>query len=311
MFSNSLSGMLKRPLVKSHGLSLILSVIAGSLFSAPTTVRAGGGAEFGIDYYIAPPLVQGSYISDFLETFNGPLGEEACLGTYASSGITVTISNSCSVLDGSDDGGDGQFGGATASNAVPTAGGSATNFGSTPWWGDFIRFDIDADMCYLGFWWSAGSISNVVDFYQGDDLVLTLSTDDIMSVLDPTTEANIQSVGGTSYPKVAWNGHPRGHVDSAPADGLPDGSSTLNANEPYVFMHVFAQGGLTFNRMEFSTSGNGFEFDNLVVSDECQTPSSDLVRIGSVAGRSPSGGSSGYSGYLEHVQQVTELPNTR
>lgn len=292
-------------------LSLMMAVIAGSSIAVPTTVRAGGGAEFGVDYYIAPPLVQGSYVSDFLETFNGPLGDGACMGTYASGGITVTITQSCNVLDGSDDGGDGQFGGATATSATPTAGGTATNFGSTPWWGDFIRFDINDDMCYLGFWWSAGSISNVVDFYDGDTLVLTLSTDEIMSVLDPSVVPTIQSVGGTSYPKTAWNGHPRGHVDSSPVDGLPDGSSTLNPNEPYVFMHVFAQGGLTFNRMEFSTSGNGFEFDNLVVSDECQVPSNDLVRIGSVSGNQPSGPSSDYSGYLEHLQQVSELPNTR
>jgi hypothetical protein len=78
-------------------------------------------------------------------------------------------------------------------------------------------------------------------------------------------------------------------------------------------MHVFAQGGLTFNRMEFSTTGNGFEIDNLVISDECQLPTSDLVRIGSVSGNNPNSGgpSSDYSGYLEHLQQVTELPNTR
>lgn len=300
--------MLKRHPVKPHLLSLVLAVTAVSSVSAPTTVRAGGSAEFGVDYYIAPPLVQGSYVSDFLEDFNGGTqGAGECLGPRTSGGITVTISNTCDRL-----GGMVLWGGATTTTATPTAGGTETNFGSTsnPYTGP-IRFDIDADMCYLGFWWSAGSIGNVVDFYDGDTLVLTLSTNEIMSVLDPSIDPNLLSLGATSYPKTAWNGLPRLHTDTSPADGLPDGSP--NPNEPFVYMHVFAQGGLTFNRMEFSTTGNGFEFDNLVISDECQLPTSDLVRIGSVSGNNPNSGgpSSDYSGYLEHLQQVTELPNTR
>ncbi|MEN9802826.1 MAG: hypothetical protein RLZ37_1951 [Actinomycetota bacterium] len=299
--------MSKRFSFKRHLSSLVLAVTAVSSVSVPTTVRAGGSAEFGVDYYIAPPLVQGSYVVDFLETFNGGSeGPGECLGSYTSGGITVTISNTCTRL-----GGMVLFGGATTTSATPTAGGTETNFGSTsnPYTGP-IRFDIDADMCYLGFWWSAGSIGNVVDFYDGDTLVLTLSSNEIMGVLDPSIEPNLQSLGLTSYPKTAWIGLPRLHTDTN-ADGLPDGPQP--PNEPFVYMHVFAQGGLTFDRMEFSTTGNGFEFDNLVISDECQAPTDDLVRIGSVAGSNPnpSGPSSDYSGYLEHLQQVTELPNTR
>ena len=51
--------------------------------------------------------------------------------------------------------------------------------------------------------------------------------------------------------------------------------------EPFVYIHIFTSGGLTFDSVVLSGT-DGFEFDNVVVSTQTQTPIDSLVRIGSI-----------------------------
>ena len=180
----------------------------------------------------------------------------------------------------------GDYGGATvgATNSTPTVGGGASGkYASTDSRAMTITFN--ADQRYLGLWWSAGSAGNTITFYDGDTEVLQLGTAELRAVLgtEPTdggsdwkTTGNLTSVGVSSYLKHHFFGNPRGYTSTDPGT-----HSSLVRWEPFVYIHIFTSGGLTFDSVVLSGT-DGFEFDNVVVSTQTQTPIDSLVRIGSI-----------------------------
>ena len=215
--------------------------------------------------YIDRPYVQSSYIAEDFPSLsltdnynsNSP-DNSACpvsgfnVGTYSGGDCKILFGNHSGTY---------QFGGAVTESSTPTTGGtqstSAGIFDST---GTDITFASSKN--YVGFWWSAGSTLNSVKFYQGTALVLTLAIDDVCSavksasgcVKGSTDTHTVSALDGSTYPRINYFGHPKS-------------TSTLDPNEPFTYVHVFAQNGITFTKMNISTSGNGFEFDNLTVAN--------------------------------------------
>jgi uncharacterized repeat protein (TIGR02543 family) len=154
------------------------------------------------------------------------------------------------------------------------------------------------DSRYLGFWWPSGSPENTLKFYNGSTLLLTVTTSDIISLLGTAPANNtawqsqqdvnnpahvITSIDGIKHLKAWYFGNPRGYtsippLDWAEAGSRPVGISSWSSSQPFVYVHMFADGNLTFNAVELS--GQGFEFDNLAVSTTAQTPNQRLVRVG-------------------------------
>lgn len=309
----------------------VLFLVVPALVAAGALVGGGGAtagtAVFGVDYFISPPLVQGSYVTGPSETFDG-FGDAPCPATIASGLIGVT--GACKTLTQKD------FGGAKplASDSTPTVGEPGSDFASTDS-GGTITFSMPETQRYLGFWWSAGSIGNTVKFYSGETEVLSLSTDDLTGLLGtmPADEAgygttgSITSLDGNStYVKHHYFGNPRG-VSGAGSPPVMTGAlwaaNTTNCqpsdcgvitSQPFVYLHVFGQGGLYFDRVTFS--GPGFEFDNFVVSPLSQTPQGSLVPIGSLEGTPPpdfrpDGQAPEFDGpSLAHYQGQSDLPDT-
>lgn len=241
--------------------------------SAPATT-------YGVSYYISPPLVQNSYVTTgaSTETFNSGTSGASCAGATAVGTLTGTCSFSNNFL----------YGGATTLTSTATFGGSSSIYATGGGGSPSMTFQFTGARRYLGFWWSAGSASNTVKFFSGADLVLSLTTADLMTILGaaPTSNANfgttgsVTAVDGAQYTKHHYFGHPRGHTQASPTV-----RSSVTPNEPFTYLHVFTTGGLTFDSVELS--GGGFEFDNLVVSDTAQTPPSNLVQVGNITGAVP------------------------
>ena len=264
--------------------SVVLPILIFS--SAPATATP----TFGVDYYVSPPLVQGTYVTTGLTqiTFDTATINQPCPAnlTPGGSSVTVTVSGICNVQAG------GAYGGATRSDGTAGIGGTRSNYANvgSGTIGDVANngatFSFSEPQVYLGVWWSAGSAQNRIRFYDGSNEVLELTTTDLFSSFgsaptgDPlNTTSVLTAVNGSSYPKHQYFGHPFGHNANPPIN-----RSSVTPGEPFVFLHVFGSGGLKFDSVKLD--GGGFEFDNLVVSTSSQTVAntSPLVRIGGIAG---------------------------
>ena len=256
---------------------LVAAVLTASVPAVLGTESSVAATPYGVSYYISPPLVQNSYVTTgaVLESFDSGTSGTPCTGTVP---IGV-ISGSCTFSNGF------QYGGATTRSSSPVAGGTPTIYATGGGGSPTITFAFNGARRYLGFWWSAGSPTNTVKFFNGADEVLSLTTADLITLLGSSSgtfgsTGSVTAVNGTTYLKHQYFGHPRGHTQASPT-----ARSSVTSNEPFTYLHVFASGGLTFDSVTFS--GAGFEFDNLVVSDVAQTPAADLVTVGSITGTMP------------------------
>jgi hypothetical protein len=124
-------------------------------------------------------------------------------------------------------------------------------------------------------------------FFDGATQVLQLGTSDLRTLLgaEPVSGAtgatwqntgSLTSVGGSTYFKHNFFGNPRGYSSTTPTT-----HSSIVRWEPFVYIHIFTSGGLTFDSVVLSGT-DGFEFDNVVASTQAQVPDNSLVRIGSI-----------------------------
>jgi uncharacterized repeat protein (TIGR02543 family) len=275
---------LARPLSYFGLVVALVSVIGISASSTPVAVAAS--SQSAVSVYLDAPFIQGSYVTQGVlsESFDFFSTNAACPSTI---GVGERSGGRCQVEGATD------YGGATAgpTDDTPTVGGSGSNYASTNDDGLVITFA--TDQRYLGFWWSAGSNGNLVKFYKGSTVLLTLTSNDIIELLGtpPTNDqdwvnrndddvenviTSIRTPTSDKYRKMWYFGNPRGY-----SSVNPTARSTLQSSEPFVYLHMFATGDLTFDKVELS--GGGFEFDNLVVSSTVQTPDPRLVLVRTIA----------------------------
>jgi uncharacterized repeat protein (TIGR02543 family) len=268
-------------------LAILLTVgfISASGNQAPIA-HASGSNSLGV--YIDSPFVQGSYVAAAggegvaSMNFNGTTGAGRC-GDDAPVGISIT--GTCTIFSVQGHGGAS----ALANNATPTTSTPTTtipgsNFPSTTHSTNPVIINLTQESRYLGLWWSAGSVGNEMRFYKDNTLLLTVNADTITTLLgtvadssDWTTKYNagevVTSLDNTTNRKVFYFGNPRTFRSTTPTSA----SGVDTPSQPFVYIHFFANGSLTFNKVELS--GSGFEFDNLAVSTAAQTPLDRLVQV--------------------------------
>lgn len=218
-------------------------------------------------YYDAP-FVQGSYTTSsggVQETF-----DSATTGATCPSSLTIgTMAGACRVDPV------GPYGGAaTPAGSTVAVGGSGSNYATTVSGGS-MTLTLSTPAKYFGLWWSAGSPSNTVQFYNGNELLITLTTQTIMSQFGTAPSPwpgnnTFTAIDSTTYNKGWYFGNPRGYSSTSPSS-----ASTTTSGEPFVYLHLFANGNLSFDKVVLS--GNGFEFDNLAVATTPQTVNPRLV----------------------------------
>ena len=282
---------------------IAISVLLGSVRSIESTQPdiAHAAAGDGITAYISPPFVQGppSSTNATIQDFNGA---NFCSSLGASN--VGTFSGNCTTVTSSV--GDFIFGGANTTSDQPTVGGTASQFVAA--WGSQVltlSFDANNEARYLGFWWSAGSAGNQVKMYSkvggNDVLTATFTTDALNTLLNTSggVPANsvlppdpypgtsfVTAINGAQYNKGYYFGRPKDHTTLTPT-ALPLGYTNANVNQniySHAYLNVYASGSMSFSKVEFI--GGGFELDNVAVSNQLRTPSSELVLLQSVLGKS-------------------------
>jgi len=248
------------PIPANSVKSIALQTEGSGTCSVPSNIRA-------INLYVDAPYVQGSYIPELypsaslVDTFDSATPNTQC----PSSGVIGTYSGgSCFILAG---GGTYQYGGALTSSSTPTRGGPGSNQtvsagigGGTP--AETISFASKKN--YLGFWWSAGSPGNLVEFYRGSTLVASFNSADVSAAIPNNSTLLTALDGTTTYTKSNYYGHPL--------------NSSFDPTEAFIFFHCFAVNGFNFDSVKLKSSG--FEFDNLTVANlggSQLTPKNSLV----------------------------------
>ena len=277
-------------------VALVGAVFFPSVMSSTPQQAYASVNPNSVAVYLDAPFVQGSYVTGAGTTsadFNlagTDCNDQAPTGTQ--------IFDNCKIFDVENHGGAS----VGPSDSDPSIGGSGSRFPST-WGGTNVLRITMAESKYIGLWWSAGDNRNIIRFYRDNKLLLEMGTGDILALLGPVPSSGTNSwvarnndnaanvvtpIGPLSdtvkpHRKVWYFGNPRGYVSGAaqapPADG-PTAESTINASEPFVYLHFFANGTLAFD--EVRLAGGGFEFDNLVISTVQQTPASRLVLLDTI-----------------------------
>ncbi len=111
------------------------------------------------------------------------------------------------------------------------------------------------DSAYFGMWWSAGDARNVLNFYNGDDLVSRFTTSSLMEPLP-----------------AAYDGNPL--------------NRQVNSSEPYAFINFFGDEKTSWDRIVFSNDGSsGFESDNYTTRVAAWDPAVDGAISGVVVAK--------------------------
>jgi len=272
-------------------ISLVSFIAISSLYVYPAQATLGViSSSDAIGVYMDQPYVQGSYLANnypsmtVTDTYSATTSGDPC-PTIGNVGTYSYASGQCKIIKRIHSGSNYIFGGALTTSSETTTGTSpgitASSQSDSPAIydsaGTTITFEEDKN--YVGLWWSAGSLTNTIKFYQNTALILTLSVDDVCSRVKgsgscakPTDTATLTALDNTTtYIKSNYFGHPYS-------------TSTMASGEPFVYVHVFTQNSIKFNKINISTTGNGFEFDNLTVgnlSGAALTPRTSLVPVSS------------------------------
>jgi hypothetical protein len=265
-------------MLKKLGFSLAaLALVAAA--SAPTASAKSADA---VSIYLDAPLVQGSFVAGTTgttaENFNN-FNAGACPTTWAV-GTISGVCNISSVLT---------WGGSSvdADTTGGGIGGPGSNYATTANNEDSFTLTLSGPSKYVGLYWTAGSPSNKIAFFDGNKKVIELTTDSIMQVLGaaPVNAADWLSINndpsavvasgtqGLNYKRAHYFGNPRGYTTLPPTQ-----MSSISGVDPWVYLHLFASGTVEFDSIQFS--GGGFEFDNLVVSRSAKTPPASLAPAG-------------------------------
>lgn len=148
-----------------------------------------------------------------------------------------------------------QFGGAGGTGRYMAVG-SETGSGGA------ILLNLNSDVNYFGFWWSAGDQFNSITFLQNNTALATFTTAQVVALL-PRGPGTATAINGTQYSASDYYGNP---------------NSGSNPNEPYAYVDVIAT-GLQFNQVLISNPGNsGFESDNhSIAAGVTSPPAGDVV----------------------------------
>lgn len=259
--------MLSRYLALVAGVAIVLTPFL------PQTSAVAAPSD-AVTLYLDQPFVQGSYASGagtLTETFN-TLNTGSCVGSTLSIG---TVTGGCKVDASS------AYGGASTIGSSPFVGGTGSRYATTDLNnGGPLVLTLSAPAKYFGFWWSAGAAANTVKLYSGSTLVATMTTQSMTDLIGPRTASGawpgsgrVTALSGATYISDYYYGNPRYYPNTSPTVR----QTALANDEQFFYIHMFASGSLTFDKIEFDSGG--FEFDNVTVSSTAQTPLDRLVPV--------------------------------
>jgi len=259
------------PIPSNSVANVTLQTSGSGSCTTPSNVKA-------VEVYVDAPYVQGSYIPELypaaslVDNYNNSV---VTSGTACpTSGTVGTYSTGdCRILFRTQDIGGYVYGGALTTTSAPITGGVVTNQSPSAavYTANGLTITFATRKNYVGFWWSAGSTGNSIKFYRGTKLVATITGDDVYNAIPKNSTKLTALNGSTQYTKSNYYGHPLN-------------ASTMDAGEPFVYFHCFAVNGFNFDKVVLATTGNGFEYDNLTVSNlsgNQLSPKNTLVFISS------------------------------
>ena len=294
----------------SLGLIVLLAL---AVLAVPQGSAQATGQSYRLALYLDAPFVQGSYVAE-----NAQPGDGTSFSSFNKTGGTgftcndpdqrpagTEITGLCRIDAAA------SHGGATADADVsaPTVGGDGSNFPTTTGSGSANAITITMTdglkARYIGLWWASGSPGNTITFWSGEDALLTVNSNDILNIVKPTvtlaSEQNwkdrvngnpsavppvlkdtetVSNLAGGTYRKVEYYGNPRGY-EGDPPQAVSEGTWS----QPFVYLHLFGEGAVSFDKIVLS--GAGFEFDNLVIATASQTPDPRLVLVDSYSVTAP------------------------
>ena len=198
-------------------------------------------AQNSIQVYVSPPSDNSTNVvvsnpqilttMPFNTTGTGWAAAPPTGTTIANLGKYYTLSGSSSVVSDNDYGaGTGSYLGISASSKVG------------------LKFNEDKN--YFGFTWCAGDVGNQIQVYHAGQLLLTYTTSNVMDFLPKTPNKVITATDNSTYNSSAYYGKFT--------------NRSMDANEPYAYLHLYSSGTMVFDSLVFSqAAGNGtFETDN-------------------------------------------------
>ena len=272
-----------KEIINSRIIKITIAALLGSLLISIGSISPSSAtvSTTVASVYVDAPFVQGSYASSYggvTENFNG-------ISIPNNNSVSIS-SNSYSIVGGTKT--SGQFTvftnnstyGASTTSETATVNGSGTQFANTDSTGFEITFSTPVK--YIGFFWAAGNAGNSVTLYSGSTEIATYSTTDLNNLLGsfPANYASatdsLTATNGDHYLKKYYFGPPNGYASQTPTSQ----STIPYANEPYAYVHAFAQNDESFDRIKFF--GSGFEFDNITVSTQEVPIRNSLVLVNDV-----------------------------
>jgi hypothetical protein len=262
--------------------SVVLLVLGAGLvaFTNPRAFADTGPVSFKM--YLDAPFVENSYVYTAHKDEAAPGVQLSTFDHQTSNGDRCEVNGASTTLLTPSKGGitqnDPWWGGAITEGSQPTVGNLPA--GEGPEWKRYcqangsagLRIQFSTPQRYLGIWWSAGSAGNIITFYSNGNVVAKSSADLVESAINTQTQ----------YPVANYRGNPAvwaGNGSSSPYTHPPAGTGYW-ADENFVYLHFISQGSVTFDRVELSAPGDGFEFDNLVTSDRTGIqPIDSLVKV--------------------------------
>jgi hypothetical protein len=144
----------------------------------------------------------------------------------------------------------------SVSNANRYGGANGSKFSTVT--GSVTTLTLNSDIGYFGLWWSAGDAANILQFYNGNDLVANFTTSSVLGVLPDAYKGN---------PNPAFLGQA--------------------SNEAFAYLNFFgSSSSVKWDRVVITNSGNsGFESDNHSIRAATWNRSTDGEMPGVVFGR--------------------------
>jgi hypothetical protein len=259
--------------------SLFLALVI-SLLIPVTSSTPAPASNPTLNFYISPPTIQNTFVTAArVATFNSkPTG--ACPNTWQTDdGTTIgTITtNGCSISDAN------KFGGAAVGadadpfppngTTVPAAG---TRFISVPSQ-KMVTLTLAQPETYLGFWWSAGDQNNRITLYSGGTSGTRVGIFQTSSLTNLLKDPTVTAIDGNSYKSCQYYGNPR-LVDRTTNCAGENSSPSNDPNQPFAYIHLIGEGGLTFDTIVFTqVGGGGFELDNIAIERNVGSPPTTVI----------------------------------
>lgn len=207
---------------------------------------ASAGPAFLVTYEAAGVTNStASFSSVGIETFDNRAAglNQTFVSNFGMSGPTAISGTYANVDIAAQD----QYGGAVGNYAL-----TSTNSSSSAKY--TLSLASAAPVTYFGFWLSALDAGNELKFFSGNTAVFTFSPADVLALT------------GNCLGNNAYCGNPK---------------TGQNTGQPYVFLNFFAQGGTSFDKIEFSetASFSGYESDNHTVGRYVTTSGTTLNNV--------------------------------